>query len=254
MSDESVRGQIASNIENIGRILSTNRVVTDIGPLYSAASQCRGFSNPGMWGYNVNNLLFRAQGNLKKIPVNVEEISIRFSISIEGFCEPEEGKDPLTQLKFDISIYGRQLIQTESGDTSINTVICSWHLDRHIYSDSDNQPEFIHPLYHFQYGGNFLDSATDDDGNTLDFGSALVLDSPRIPHPPMDAIIGIDFILRNFISFPRLSFREEGAYINLLYPAQEHFWKPYADVLAANWQANAHLLPWPPSLLWPQLK
>lgn len=250
MSDRSVRGRIASKIEQLARILLAYQVVLDVRPLYSAASQCRDYSSAQRWGYSVSNLLFRANGNLKTIPANVEEISIELSISIEGFCEPEEFQDPLTRLEFNINIIGRQLALADNGEAIYKNASCSWHLDRHI---GEEPPEYIHPLYHFQYGGNSLNIGINDHGDQLDISSTLVLDSPRIPHPPMDVLIGTDFILSNFISSSRLGFRREGEYINLILPVQEQLWKPYADVIAAYWQPNAHLLSWHPIQLWPQL-
>lgn len=70
----------------------------------------------------------------------------------------------------------------------------------------------------------------------------ILADTPRIAHLPMDAILGIDFVLTNFWDTSVLSFRNEGAYINLLTESQKNLWKPYIDTLHGFWQANAHKL------------
>jgi hypothetical protein len=86
---------------------------------------------------------------------------------------------------------------------------------------------------------------------SFDYGTGLILESPRIAHPPMDAILGIDFVLTNYFCSSRLDFREEGDYSNLLRAAQKRIWLPYARAL--DWTKRREDNDWAPSRIWPQL-
>ena len=86
-----------------------------------------------------------------------------------------------------------------------------------------------------------------------DFGATLILESPRIAHPPMDAILGIDFVLTNYIKSSDLGFRQENDYQKLLRGAQERLWMPYARALVFAWGPVPNVSEWPFILPWPQL-
>lgn len=249
MSDNKVRGQIASGLEEIARILTRHQIIRDAGPLYRAASTCREHAGPGMWGYELNNLVFREPGNLKISPADAEEISIELSVDVEGFCDPEPGSDPLRRLIAGFQIQGRFITDINNG--AIRTARSVWRLERDINDPDDNPPEFSHPCYHFHFGDNQLNAMYDAHRPTND--AVLLLDSPRLPHPPLDGFLGIEFVLLNFISSSRLSFREEGSYGNIIGPRQVAMWQSYSNSLAGHWGANAHLLSWAPVNIWPAL-
>jgi hypothetical protein len=69
----------------------------------------------------------------------------------------------------------------------------------------------------------------------------------------MDAILGIDFILTNYIKSSDLSFREESDYKKLLKNAQIRMWRPYAQALAFAWGDTPDKSNWHFTLPWPQL-
>lgn len=250
MTDKAIRLKIASDLEALARILVEQNLIQDASPLYSAASNCRDSSNEGMWEYRINNLIFRGSTRLKSKPAVVNNISISFSIYIEGFCQFQDERDPLTALQVNIVIYGDQRVE-ENDSQVLKSVKASWHLDRHVQDPDDKEtPEFFHPCYHFHFGGRLLGDLPSDKENIY---SVLLLDSPRIAHPPLDGFTGIDFVLTNFMSVSELGFREEGSFQNLMIEPQRLLWKAYTNMLAGNWEANAHLLPWTPSSIWPQL-
>lgn len=251
MSDERVRRRIATDLERIAEILTKNQIIRDSGPLHRAASICRDYQTDGMWGYDLSNLVFRATNDLTPTPDNVEGIDVELSIKIEGYCSPPDNTDPLSHLVVNVEIHGRYTTEDSSGTEQIRIAWCAWHLDRHICEEGDNPPEFTHPCYHFQLGGHRLVDLYTASPPTND--TFLLLDSPRLPHPPLDGILGVDFVLLNFISSPNLSFREEGNYINLITPRQEEMWLSYANSVAGHWGANAQALPWSPQNIWPPL-
>lgn len=73
-------------------------------------------------------------------------------------------------------------------DDKKSTVNFAWHLDR----ENNVDGHFIHPLFHFHAGGRKIKG--------LATGNLLMLGSPRIPHPPMDIILAVNFVILNFFN------------------------------------------------------
>jgi len=247
--DDYIRSRIAINIESLAEILDKNQVVVDTGPLYKAAGSCRNYFKSGMWGYTVENLIFRRLGDLKTIPRNVDirDIVLELSVFAEGFCRPANGHDPLSTLEFNIEIHAEYIGLNDS----IEKCDSAWHLDRHDDSGQDNpakNPEFLHPAYHIHFGGRSLENAIGNNNSYI-----LILDSPRIAHPPMEAVLGVDFVLTNFLNASMVTFRDEGNYISIIKTMQDWIWKPYVESLFCMWQPNPTQSPWKPINIWPQL-
>lgn len=120
--------------------------------------------------------------------------------------------------------FERYLLQFEihAIDDSGNDYIASWHLDY----DNTGNAEFVHPYFHLTFGGNAI-----DDRN---LGDLLLLPNPRIPYPPMDVIMAIDFILANFLKKDKY-FRIRSEYATFLKKSQEWLLKPYILSVASNW-------------------
>lgn len=57
--------------------------------------------------------------------------------------------------------------------------------------DINNNQEYIHPHFHLTWGGDTMKG--------LGLGDVLLLPTPRISYPPLDIILGIDFVLSNFV-------------------------------------------------------
>lgn len=237
-----IRAQIASNLENFARLLDKEKLVRDLGPLYNAAKMCRNNAPArGVWGYDVENLIFRGLGDIKVFQneFDIKNANLIFSMTIKGFCEPSGDVDPLIALGMQILIDGFYV-----GDDA-KPVFSAWHLDRH---NLEGESSFHHPLYHMSFGGMHLESQLDSKDTPV-----LLADTPRLIHLPMDAILGIDYILTNFWQTSLLEFRKEGAYVHLLAESQKNLWKPYFDTLHGFWQPNSHKLPWSPFEIIPQL-
>jgi hypothetical protein len=67
-------------------------------------------------------------------------------------------------------------------------------------------------------------------------GNVLLLDPPRLLHPPLDAILAVDFVLSNFMGAKWKQLRADEHYETMITHAQELFWKPYVKSLfAAGW-------------------
>lgn len=126
-------------------------------------------------------------------------------------------------------------------------LVASWHLDRH---PDDSPTESVHPVYHFQYGGRKLIIPNDN------YGNHLVLDMPRIMHPPLDLILGIDFVLSNFLGKTRNAMCSERPYVNSIAELQNLIWRPYVYSIARHWPTYGNeneRYEWDSHSIYPQL-
>jgi hypothetical protein len=175
------------------------------------------------WGYKVDKIIF------KDLYLNnsgkTENTTLDLTIKISGSCD---AKNPIDDFLNDYCL--EFLIRQRSKEQELRN---AYRFECHIYSAGDNTPEFNHPSYHLQYGGEKLTG--DEEFNT---GDVLFCDAPRVMHPPMDIILAIDFVLANYYSFHiceeyrRLI--EDEDYQKIIKNAQNRFWKPYFLGLAAN--------------------
>ncbi len=239
----AIRAKIASDLDNLAHLLDREKIVRDVSPLYKAAEMCRNnVPAKRVWGYDVEHLIFRGFGEIKVFQneFDTSNATITFSMTIKGKCEPNEDEDPLIALGMQIIIEGMYI-----GEDDVKPSFGAWHLDRH---NLESESAFLHPLYHLSFGGRHLESQLDKKNTPV-----ILADTPRIVYLPMDAILGIDFVLTNFWQASLLSFRNEGTYTNLIAESQRNLWKPYFDTLHGFWQANAHQLTWSPFEIIPQL-
>ncbi|MEZ4884413.1 MAG: hypothetical protein R3E32_06695 [Chitinophagales bacterium] len=153
-------------------------------------------------------------------PCTIENIAVFF----QNICKftPENlthNKDVITEYSFQIDIDGY--------DEEANEYKSCWHLDKNIPS---TPPKFTHPYYHFQFGGNTLE--------TCNAGELIILGSPRLPHPPMDLFLGFHFIINNFFSSKDYTFVNEllndDEYQSIIKRAQERMWTPYFNAFGST--------------------
>ena len=254
------RQKMAKDLRKLQGVLYEYFPTADLSSIECATTQLKDISfipqihreasNSNFWGYNLNRLIFNFDALPRHIrPLNCIDLKLILDINAVGDCMDFGNlNDPFKWLEFNIVIEG-----TKFGNKKIKQVSTSYHLDRHIFKDNDGEPEFSHPLYHFQFGGRKLIQQED-----LKTGELLILDSPRIGHYPMEAILGIDFILSNF--FPRKwkKMRSESPeYINLVEEYQELILKPFVHTHASKWQYSQDSIVqnsvWNPVMICPQL-
>lgn len=222
-SPDSVRSVIAGDLLALHRVLceDTSGVVVNVDGLVAAANAAKRVSKRPSWEYQVSDLHLRAPMPQNALPTNCGAwLNIHVDLDISGGFEAE-GTDCITDLVLNLRI------ETDSRDN-----VCCWHFDRHVGDDDGQQDCEAHPLYHFQHGGH----AMKDHAELL--GRSLLLPSPRLPFPPMDAVLAFDFILSNFAGACWFSFRDDPVYGRLLRDAQKRHWKPYLEKLASWWHAG----------------
>lgn len=255
------RRKIASDLRKLSSVLYTYFPTAEIGSFESAITELNNknfvpqvpdkATNSDFWGYNLARLIF----NFDSVPShtkpdNCKDLKLILDIKIIGNCKNLYSlQDPFEWLEFNIVIEG-----TKFSNDGNSQLITSYHLDRHIIAPGDEEAEYPHPIYHFQFGGRKLTSQ----GELLETGNLIIFDSPRIGHYPMEAILGIDFMLSNF--FPKTWRKiksENNEYLNLIEEYQELFLKPYIHTHASQWNFSFNDIiinnNWNPVMICPQL-
>lgn len=167
----------------------------------------------------------------KSIPVAVDDLEIKFSVCIDS-KQNTIGiiHDPLNDLKFNIELTGFMLNEEYPDGMALHS---SWHLDRHIFEKSEEESKYSHPHYHFTFGGDKMKARL----GVMDYGQSLILPTPRIAYPPMDAILGIDFIIQNYYTKNKVQdILTDSQYIQIISDAQERLWKPYYMSIFSKWK------------------
>jgi hypothetical protein len=228
LSKEIENKEIGEDLCLLAELLFSEGLCIDTSALNNAGNVCSKIPENNQWKYSLGKLDFSIDEVGSTIPPTATELVLRFSISIGGSENGvNEITDPLNSLTFDLEISGSFY------DDEVNDVLdlyCSWHLDRHIFQAGDGKNKFSHPLYHFTFGGNKME------GSGLDFGSTLILPSPRLAYPPMDAILGVDFILQNYFHKDKTNkLMENPKYLEMVKKSQTRLWQPYFDSIAAKW-------------------
>lgn len=245
----------ASELEQFAAVIR-KLGICDPHPLETAAKQLKDSNytpkidvsddvNYEYWGYSVGDLVFYFTDLPRHThPTTTTNLSLTLSVRlIADISDFEKIKDPYKHLEVNIVVAG-----SRQRDGKTIELITSYHLDRHLVKKGDAEPEAAHPIYHFQFGGRKLNKTLKD------FGNALILDSPRIVHYPMDLILSIDFVLSNFFPNKWRLCRKDGDYINIVRQCQHLFWKPYAYAKAYNWKPYSEIgIDWKPLTIWPQL-
>lgn len=212
----------------LSEILINEGLCTDTSSLNTAGNLCLKSQDSEFWSYKVGNLDFALDSMGKIIPSGATDMFLRFSIIIKSDVFDEKvTNNPLQSLFFDIEITGNYI----DGDYNLADLHCAWHLDKHISKPEDGQAHYSHPEYHFTFGGNKMANR--------DYGATLIFPTPRFAYPPMDAILGVDFILQNYFHKDRIKgVVQDPIYRNILKKSQERLWKPYFKSLASKWIAD----------------
>lgn len=203
-------GNYAVEIQNIARILRSRNLCLDTSPLTSH------LYNQGT--YRVEKLKF----GISDVPRNTMPKLIMLNVLLDIAFEESDDDIPVSNYYFRVTAEGL--------DENHITKTSSWHLD---YDNNENQ-EYIHPHFHLTWGGDIL-----KDSN---LGNVLLLPTPRISYPPMDIVLGIDFVLSNFIKGDAYKqIQSDSQYKSAVKNAQEKYWRPYMVSLAHHW-CNNHCL------------
>src|SRR5690606_10190530 len=192
-------------------------------------------SSDDRWEYNLVNLEFKKIDikrhvrplHLAKLANNGDALAklvLNLSCTNKLNYDPNIIEDPIENLAI------KFVVKLEYYDNSLNDLKLSqssWHLDKH---DASKVVNTIHPLYHYEFGGSELTKSEE-----FNFGDFFLIDSPRIMHPPMDIILAIDFVIKNFYTFKDHSkLTSKTLYQRHVDNARKRVWRPYIISLASH--------------------
>lgn len=214
----------ARELQRLATVLLEARLVSDAGPLMSAAGQC-GEHKELSWGYEFAGLKFDLTGNQMRHtrPNGIELDSVELAVSLSGPSLDESVADnPFGKLNVNIVVMGL--------DGSANELMTAWYLDKH----EGGKSEFYHPNYHFHYGGKRIWESGATQG--FSYGSLLLLESPRLDHKPLDGILAVDFVLANFLGSAWHKLKEDDRYTDLVREAEKRCHLAYCQAALTHLQ------------------
>ncbi len=232
------RKLVSDLMRKYAQSLKSTNVLHDIKAFEEAAKQCLDGLNPviagikidnnNSWGYELRNVILKVPKKSKTkgiLPEGANVNTITFSAKIIGnYISSTYAEDPFSHIELNIIAKGK------SSDGS--DMLACWHFDRDLKPKTGSKkPLDAHPIYHFQFAGKNLKLPNDN------YGEHLVLDTPRIMHLPLDAILGFDFVLSNFLGGKRNMLKTNKPYANCLKEVQKQFWRPYVHSVAKEWDS-----------------
>lgn len=209
-------GANISQIKQLADFLNRKRICKDTSPIDNAIANYKS----GWFIVEKLKLDFMNEGNnVTNLPRNTNpELviwDIILDVSVPFITKPEES--------LNLSGYYFRF-QIEGFDKNGEYYADSWHLD----FDNTDSAEYVHPWFHLTHGGDAI--------KDLEHGKLLSIIAPRLAFPPMDFVLGIDFLLSNFIKKDEyLQIQSDGIYKNTVAEAQKWLLKPYIMSIAHNW-------------------
>ncbi|EKO3577907.1 hypothetical protein [Vibrio metschnikovii] len=212
-------------IENIGRLISVlqeHGVIHDDTPLRELIKGLRKTRLDKGLSYELIDLAFHNLSgkqfiNDDKWESKSFEVKLHLNISLLPDQDFKFGSVRKSVVEITYEAYS---------EVSCNLARGAWHLDFH----DDSYPEFIHPNYHFHHGGRRIKEVTED------YGELVLLDAPRLMHPPLDLFLAIDMLASNFLKerFWR-NLRADTTYQELIKESQINWWMHYYQQIADYW-------------------
>lgn len=207
-------------------------------PIRSAGSSFKKIREAGIdyWTYSIHDLIFRDLDlGRKTLPEEIIDPTLTLKVDLVGTYPKDYTHiiDPFARLK--TKAYTIQFVMNAQSFDLQGDVIDlknAWHLDQHF---EDTEASFFHPFYHLHQGGYELTNENKDNP-AFTTGNLVILESPRLMHHPMDGIMAIDFVIRNFYEVDTHQLLTDlKTYNQLLKKAHDRFLRPYILSLASNW-------------------
>ena len=239
------KDDVSDELDKLAYLLNEAEICDDTSPLSQASGYCRTNSNAEIYAYRVNKLVFNldyAPGGSVPYGKNLEDVKAILTIDLKGkyISNFNDIFNPFFKLILNVEL--------ECSDDDDARYLSAWHLDKN--EEGGEQPKFHHPEYHFAFGGKNMP-------DKCNFGNLFVPPSPRICHPPMEAILGVDFILRNFYEASKNKrLFSNTTYVELIKKAQYRFWRPFSIAFASKWVKFDDITirnDFVPSIIYPEL-
>ena len=218
----------AETIEGVRKLISiidssSSQIVESTAPLYQLINVLERTNSSRGLRYTLDSLKFvnvSEQQFICRDAWKAGSLDVRLHVSVSL----------MPNLDFEFGNVNESVIEItyEAINNSDKIARGAWHLDCH--GHHSGVPDFIHPSNHIHHGGRKVKD------NTQDYGELVLLDAPRLMHPPLDIFLAFDFLLTNFIE-RRIwqSFREDTRYKELIKLAQVKWWQKYYQQIADYW-------------------
>lgn len=164
------------------------------------------------------------------------KIDLTLTLKYEYNCEKTNLKEIINDYLLDLQIVGIH----KNPHNNYSKHYFEWLQDTLPPKNTDEKYQFIHPHYHFHAGGNFLKQKAP--------GSLIQLSSPRLPYPPMDIILAVNFIICNFFSTKESKFAQEMKilddveYQKIVFRAAKRLYTPYFEEIHSD-VTNSDFMP-----------
>lgn len=187
------------------------------------------------WSYELRDLALAVSGLRHPMPRGASFGTGLLTCKVTEYFAPArrngvDGIMPVKSVELNFVVDGK--LEAE-GET--HSLIACWHVDTHVEDQTekpgDGEParednHALHPLFHYQFGGRKLRDAA-----PLVRG-VLVLDAPRLPIPPLDLNLAVDFVVTNYAGANWKVLRRDTQYVHPVQASMRRIWAPYYACLA----------------------
>jgi hypothetical protein len=225
--------EMRSELTGFLRYLGTQQLVDNAGAAYQIGDSLNEPKEQGgvlRWGYRSGKLALRLATNSVVCPVNAKSLGCTLDIQVAG--ELVTNVDDTDKVQWIIT--KSQMSFDYSAESSVDGVGWAqfWHLDTHIDVPPAKPPPEPHPMFHLHFGGSRMANQRAIEKGV--WGKMLEMRGPRFPHPPMDLILALDFILANATGKRwRDALCRSKEYNRAVLNSQRRFWKPYKHALSS---------------------
>jgi len=211
----------ATELRRLAEFLDRRRLADNPNELHKAAAMILSSATESMYSYRFDSVFFNIDEPRHPIPRGVKGVRAELRVLVEGVLD-DGADDQFTNLNVNIVL---------SGNTTAGKAMFSWHLDR---DDGQSKSNELHPRYHFQHAGREMRAQEED------WGLSLLLDSPRLMHPPLDGLLAVDFVLGAYLAKRYQSeCLRDPTYVNMISKAQRRSWTGFAKAIASFVDADA---------------
>jgi hypothetical protein len=212
---DAVVSKRATELERLAEFLDRNRLAENPNELRKAASQLRSSAKNGVYSYHFENVFFALEAPRHPVPRGVTGIRAELRVKVDGVLD-EDADDQYSVLCVNVIL---------TGTTKSGTAMFAWHLDR---DDGATKSDDLHPRYHFQHAGIMMRAQEDQ------WGQSLLVDPPRLMHPPLDGLLAVDFVLGAYLAKRyQNECVKDATYTNLISIAQRRAWTGFARAVAS---------------------
>ncbi len=161
---------------------------------------------------------------------------------------PSETENPVVSLSICLHFSNNEAIFDEIEKLNVDFEVSAinsageqfrsaWHLDYHNVIGDEH---FSHPKFHFQFGGKKLRVSALDASSPFNPGELLLMETPRIMHPPLDIVLAVDFIFGNFLGSKALrKLRSISGYSRIHEKSKRCFWSPYFEAISGHLNSSS---------------